>query len=195
MSSSPAEHHGLPRLPASLRAAFQIIVPPAFAKAFHLLKEEAHRQNIYNQPDKRPVNPALLYELGERANLTGIARELARNWGEDDTDGPLQGFDRLRSWPDATNRGPHTLRLTLGVVRPRNFVLRLLPLDGHEQIRIFDQNNRLVLSSDEKFIRPGDWLDHLMIEYARFRQWRRDNETLLQGKPAAPARELIPSPD
>lgn len=161
---------------AELRHLFTMTAIP-FAKEFRRLQDEAWRHpECFNQPDREPPNVRLLYDLASQANLINVAREMARSWGEDDSDGPLRGFDRLRCWPHPESRGPHALRLSFGVNQPRNMILQILPLDQREPVEIRDHNNRLVLSTQCSYIRPGDWISALVTEYNRFRLWRIEVE-------------------
>jgi hypothetical protein len=175
-TDAAAPRSGARLTPRDWRHLFVPGSPLPFAKEFRKLQEVARqRPDYYNQPDASPPNQPELYDLFLQANLINVAREMARVWGEDDSDGPLRGFERLRCWPDAEMRGPHTLRLSFGLLKPTN-IFRDLARETNEQIEIHDHNNRLVFCTEGHYIRPGDWITALMSEYHRFRLWRHDCE-------------------
>ncbi len=164
-----------------------------FHEAFKALEQEAQRfPDCYDNPALWPPNQTELYDLALRANLINIAREMARSWGEEDSDGPLLGFDSLRCWPHAESRGPHRLRLSFGRTAGGLKVAGLVRvrIDEHSRTEVRDQNNQLVLTDHTLFIRPGSWIQALQQEYERFRSWRNENDEVpgSSPKPLAPLR-------
>ena len=193
--NQPTEQAQTTPLTASqMRWLWMISSKPPFAKQYQALQETAQKHpSFYNQPHVTPPNERQLYEMAEQANLVNVAATMARTWGIEDDDGWMDKFDSLRHWPDTTRRGPHSLRLSLGKKHPKNFIMWVLPVDGHERIQVRDNFNRLVLCSYGKLMRPGDWMDTLMFEYQRFRIWRDENEETPGGipKPDAPMPFLL----
>lgn len=159
---------------------FERLPSPTAYRRF--LSELRQCEHSYNAPEIEPRNQSDLYDLFEQSGLVDAIKGIIRA-SKIPYDGihKPHGHDTVRCWPDA-QRPDNPFLCILGETKAKPILGGLLSIGGREHVMVYDDKNRLVLSSEASLLRPGSWIGKVLVEYTRL-QAHRNSRTYDPSKP------------